>query len=68
MLFRSALGQDLPPDDRGQILKLKQLIGADLPQAIEELWSLQPQKRQCLLPEEMEAAIDQLIGANYEKD
>jgi threonine synthase len=64
----TALGQDLPPDDRGQILKLKQLIGADLPQAIEELWSLQPQKRQCLLPEEMEAAIDQLIGANYEKD
>ncbi len=64
----TALGQDLPPDDRGQILKLKQLIGADLPQAIEELWSLQPQKRQCLVPEEMEAAIDQLIGANYEKD
>ncbi len=62
----TALGQDLPPDDRGQILRLQQLIGTDLPQTIEELWSLQPQERICLLPEEMEAAIDKLIGANYE--
>ncbi len=63
----TALGQDLPPDDRGQILQLQQLLGTGLPPAIEDLWSLQPRERQCLLPEEMEAAIDQLIGANYEE-
>ncbi|HZW97451.1 MAG TPA: threonine synthase [Bacillota bacterium] len=62
----SALRQDFPPDDKGQILQLQMLLGTPLPPTIEELWSLEPQDKYSLLPEKIESAIGELIGANYE--
>lgn len=60
-----ALGQAFPQDDRGRILQIQELLGTPLPRAIDELWSNQPQEKYCLEQSQIEAAIEELIGANY---
>lgn len=60
----SSLRQDFPADDKGQILQLQKILGTPLPRPIEELWSNQPEDKHYLLPAQIEAAIEELIGAN----
>lgn len=64
----TALGQPFSTDDRDQIFQIQKLIGSALPQAIEDLWASQPQERYCLSAGQIENALDDLIGKNYEQD
>lgn len=61
---------DLQPaaDDKNQILQIQNLVASCLPQAIEELWENEPREKHLLQACQIEKAIDELIGCNYETD